>query len=63
MIPHNLLSNAVKYNRDGGRVDVTVARGDRATLEVATPARGSRERRAGRLFREFVRIRTRRTRT
>ena len=59
MILHNLLSNAVKYNRDGGRVDVTVARaGDRATLEVADTGAGLTREQAGRLFQEFVRIRT-----
>ncbi|MBI5170694.1 MAG: response regulator [Candidatus Eisenbacteria bacterium] len=59
MILHNLLSNAVKYNRDGGRVDVTIAHaGNRAAIEVADTGAGLTREQSARLFQEFVRIRT-----
>ncbi len=58
----NLLSNAVKYNRKGGRVDVTVARGGRgASLSVADTGIGLDAEEQARLFGEFVRIRNERT--
>jgi two-component system, sensor histidine kinase and response regulator len=62
MILNNLLSNAVKYNRDGGRVDVTIARDDtQITSTVADTAIGmSAEETAG-LFGEFVRIKNEKT--
>ena len=42
MLLNNLLSNAVKYNRDGGRVDVTLARhGARVTIAVADTGIGN----------------------
>jgi signal transduction histidine kinase len=61
---NNLVSNAVKYNRDGGRVDVTIepsAEGVR--IEVADTGIGLSADEASRLFQEFVRIRNARTRT
>lgn len=61
---NNLLSNAVKYNRDGGRVDVTVEpTADGVRLEVADTGIGLSADEAGRLFEEFVRIKNDRTRT
>jgi signal transduction histidine kinase len=62
MIFNNLISNAIKYNRDGGRVDVRVAKSDdTATIEVADTGIGMSADEAGRLFGEFVRIRNERT--
>jgi two-component system, sensor histidine kinase and response regulator len=60
---NNLVSNAVKYNRDGGRVDVTIE--PTATglqLEVADTGIGLSKEEAARLFQEFVRIKNDRTR-
>jgi signal transduction histidine kinase len=62
MIFNNLVSNAIKYNRDGGRVDVSLAReADRVTIDVADTGIGLTAEEAGRLFGEFVRIRNERT--
>jgi two-component system, sensor histidine kinase and response regulator len=61
---NNLVSNAVKYNRDGGRVDVTVDPTDAGLrIEVADTGIGLSGEEAARLFQEFVRIRNDRTRT
>jgi signal transduction histidine kinase len=61
---NNLVSNAVKYNRDGGRVDVTIERADgRVRFEVADTGIGLSADEASRLFQEFVRIKNDRTRT
>ena len=59
---NNLLSNAVKYNRDGGEVEVTLAReGDTAVLRVRDTGIGLAPGETGRLFGEFVRIRNEKT--
>jgi signal transduction histidine kinase len=61
---NNLVSNAVKYNRDGGRVDVTIEPTDGGLhLEVADTGIGLSPDEASRLFQEFVRIKNDRTRT
>ncbi len=63
LIFNNLLSNAVKYNRDHGRVDVSVAvRDHEVVITVADTGIGMTEEECGRLFGEFVRIRNDRTR-
>ncbi|MBM4154798.1 MAG: hybrid sensor histidine kinase/response regulator [Lentisphaerae bacterium] len=60
---NNLVSNAVKYNRDGGSVDVRLARGDAGvTLEVQDTGIGMSQAEAARLFGEFVRIKNDKTR-
>jgi two-component system, sensor histidine kinase and response regulator len=61
---NNLVSNAVKYNRQGGRVDVTVAEMDAGgiRLAVADTGIGLSPEEAARLFQEFVRIKNDRTR-
>lgn len=60
---NNLVSNAVKYNRDGGRVDVTVADHDgELRVTVADTGIGLSADEVGRLFHEFVRIKNDRTR-
>ena len=63
IILNNLVSNAVKYNRDGGRVEVTVeplAAG--ARIEVADTGIGMSEEERAKLFGEFVRIKNAKTR-
>jgi two-component system, sensor histidine kinase and response regulator len=63
IILSNLLTNAVKYNRDGGRVDMTVTAADgRVRIEVKDTGIGLSEEECGRLFQEFVRIKNDRTR-
>ena len=63
MILNNLVSNAVKYNRDGGRVDVTLRPDAGAVLiAVADTGIGMTAEEAGRLFGEFVRIKNDQTR-
>jgi signal transduction histidine kinase len=63
IVLNNLVSNAVKYNRRDGRVDVTVA-GDDATARVAVADTGIglAPEEAARLFKEFVRIKSPKTR-
>jgi hypothetical protein len=59
---NNLISNAVKYNRDGGRVDVTLSQeSGSATVQVADTGIGMTEEEAGKLFKDFVRIRNEKT--
>ena len=60
---NNLVSNAVKYNRDGGRVDVTVSGTPQgATLEVNDTGIGMTKDETAKLFGEFVRIKNAKTR-
>ncbi len=62
IILNNLVSNAVKYNRDGGRVDVTVAgEGDEVVLTVADTGIGMDPEEVARVFEDFVRIRNAKT--
>ncbi|MFP4054505.1 MAG: sensor histidine kinase [Phycisphaerae bacterium] len=63
IILNNLTSNAVKYNRDGGRVDVTLSATDEeTTLAVSDTGIGMTPEQQERLFGEFVRIKTPQTR-
>jgi signal transduction histidine kinase len=63
IIFNNLLTNAIKYNRDGGRVDVTVRKCDKAVaIEVADTGIGMTAEESQRLFSEFARIRNEKTR-
>jgi PAS domain S-box-containing protein len=54
----NLLSNAVKYNRQGGRVEITVAAGDdgRRVLAVRDTGRGFSEAQLAQVFQPFTRF-------
>lgn len=62
IILNNLVSNAVKYNRDGGRVDVSVDAAQGAvTLAVADTGVGMAPEEAERIFADFVRIKNERT--
>ena len=63
IIFNNLVSNAVKYNRDDGRVDVTVGSdGDAVVITVADTGIGMTKEEAASLFGEFVRIKNEKTR-
>jgi signal transduction histidine kinase len=63
IILNNLVSNAVKYNRDNGRVDVALKRdGQTITISVADTGFGMSQEEAGRLFNEFVRLKSEKTR-
>jgi two-component system, sensor histidine kinase and response regulator len=60
---NNLVSNAVKYNRQGGRVDVTVQEAlGGLLLTVTDTGIGLTADESSRLFQEFVRIKNDRTR-
>jgi len=62
IILNNLISNAVKYNRDGGRVDVTLGvEAGKVTIIVADTGIGMTNEEAERLFNDFVRIRNEKT--
>jgi signal transduction histidine kinase len=59
MILNNLVSNAVKYNREQGEVRVTLRRdGTRVRVAVADTGIGMSPASLGKIFDEFVRIRT-----
>ncbi len=63
IIFNNLVSNAVKYNRDGGRVEVTLARKDgQAVVTVSDTGIGMTEEESDKLFNDFVRIKNAKTR-
>jgi signal transduction histidine kinase len=62
MVFNNLLTNAIKYNRDGGRVDIRLARkDDKVSITVADTGIGLTAEESARLFGEFVRIRNEKT--
>lgn len=57
IIFNNLVSNAVKYNRDGGAVDVILARTDEGVeITVSDTGIGMSAEQVDKLFREFVRF-------
>ena len=57
IVLNNLVSNAVKYNRDGGKVTVTIDhRGDLARITVSDTGIGLTPEESAKLFNEFVRI-------
>jgi signal transduction histidine kinase len=63
IIFNNLLTNAIKYNRDGGRVEVTLRRaGNQAAIAVSDTGIGLSEEEIKQLFGEFARIRNEKTR-
>ncbi len=63
IIFNNLVSNAVKYNREGGKVDVAVAKdGDIVTVKVSDTGIGMTKEEQSKLFGEFVRIKNEKTR-
>jgi signal transduction histidine kinase len=62
LIFNNLLSNAVKYNKDGGRVDIAI-REDKNSIfiEVEDTGIGMTKEETTELFKEFVRIKNKKT--
>ena len=62
IILNNMISNAVKYNRENGRVDVSIAReADVISIEVKDTGIGMSKEDVARLFGEFVRIKNSKT--
>ena len=56
-IVYNLCDNAIKYNRDGGRVDVTVAAdADGSSITIADTGIGIAPEHQGRVFERFYRV-------
>lgn len=63
IILNNLVSNAVKYNRDGGKVDVTLqAEGGKISITVTDTGIGMASEEVAKLFGDFVRIKNQKTR-
>lgn len=63
MVFNNLLTNAVKYNRDGGRVGVTIEpQGGAMAISVTDTGIGMTPEETALLFQEFVRIKNEKTR-
>jgi len=63
IVCNNLLTNAVKYNKDDGKVDVTLTDADdHLTIEVKDTGIGMKPEDVQRLFGDFVRIKTKETR-
>ncbi|HWT80198.1 MAG TPA: ATP-binding protein, partial [Candidatus Methylomirabilis sp.] len=61
---NNLLSNAIKYNRQGGRVTLTVGvQNGHVRLAVSDTGIGMTAQEAGQLFQEFYRVKNPHTRT
>lgn len=62
MILNNLISNAVKYNRDGGKVDVSIEdKKDSVHITVSDTGIGMSKDEVAKLFGEFVRIKNPKT--
>ncbi|MCX6243824.1 MAG: response regulator [Bacteroidetes bacterium] len=62
IIFNNLLSNAIKYNKEGGAVDVIIARENgHIEIRVTDTGIGMTEVEKGKLFHDFVRIKNEKT--
>jgi len=62
IIMNNLITNAVKYNKDNGRVDVSLDHMDKKVrISVSDTGIGLEQEDIGRLFEEFVRIKNEHT--
>ena len=62
IIMNNLISNAVKYNRENGKVDVTITKtDDKICIQVSDTGIGLNEEECAKLFKEFVRIKNKKT--
>jgi signal transduction histidine kinase len=63
MVLNNLLTNAVKYNRENGRVKVSITRKDeRIVISVADTGIGMSKEEQNKLFDEFVRLKNKKAR-
>ncbi|MBN1296684.1 hybrid sensor histidine kinase/response regulator [bacterium] len=63
IVMNNLVSNAIKYNRDGGRVTVSIdGTGPRIVWKVTDTGIGMSKDEMTRLFEEFYRVKNERTR-
>jgi two-component system, sensor histidine kinase and response regulator len=63
IVMNNLISNAVKYNRDGGRIDITLRRENgEAEISVTDTGIGMTKEECAKLFNDFVRIKNAKTR-
>ncbi len=63
IVLNNLLTNAIKYNREGGSIEVTLARrDDMFEIAVRDTGYGLTKDEAGKLFNDFVRIKNAKTR-
>ena len=63
IILNNLVSNAIKYNRDQGKVDLSLAADDETvTMACTDTGIGMTEAECQQLFKEFVRIKNEKTR-
>lgn len=63
IVLNNLISNAIKYNKDNGRVDVTLtAENGQVMIKVADTGIGMKQEDAEKLFEDFVRIKNEQTR-
>jgi signal transduction histidine kinase len=62
MIFNNLITNAIKYNQDRGKVNITISRtGFRINISVSDTGIGISKEGINKLFREFVRLKDKRT--
>jgi len=63
IVLNNLISNAIKYNKENGRVEVTLKKDDQqVTIQVTDTGIGMTPEEQSRLFQEFVRIKNEETR-
>ncbi len=62
IILNNLISNGVKYNKDNGKVDIYLSReNDKVIIKVADTGIGMTPEECSKLFRDFARIRNKKT--
>lgn len=63
IILNNLISNAVKYNKDNGKVDISISEDEKwVIIKVSDTGIGLKEEETKRLFNDFVRIKNEQTR-
>lgn len=62
IVLNNLISNAVKYNKQGGRVDIFIAKeNSKVRISVSDSGIGMTDEEKGKLFQDFVRIKNPKT--
>jgi signal transduction histidine kinase len=63
LVLNNLITNAVKYNRDSGKVRITLKKeNDLVKISVSDTGIGMSSEESAKLFKEFVRIKNEKTR-